>query len=162
MKKIDRILLYIIIFLSVLIILGTAISFATKKAGFGKNLRSQDPSPENITVINKKNGENDAAFNELGRLRIVTASPSQDEAGTTLVVHPWISYPDDSQFYEELYKKRSAIKSEITSYFSSRTKDQLIQNGEDEIKKQLSERINQNLSLGKITGLYFTEYIFFE
>lgn len=162
MKKLDRILAYIIVFLAVLIVLGTVLSFATKRAGFGKNLRNQDPSPENISAINKRNGEKDAAFNELGRLRIVTASPSENQAGSTLVVHPWISYPEDSQFYEELYKKRSVIKSEITSYFSTKTKEQLTRTGEDEIKNQLCDRINQNLSLGKISGLYFTEYIFFE
>ena len=79
-----------------------------------------------------------------------------------MVISPWLSYPTgDDVFYEELAKKRSIIKGLFSSYFSGKTKAQLSGKTEEKITEELIEEINARLSLGKITGINFTDYIFF-
>lgn len=159
--KLNRILEITVVFLLVLIITGTAVAFITKTAKPGDGIRTADPTAETFAAQEKNKGVN-AAFNELGKLRLATKSEDGNKDGVTLVVLPWLSYKEDKEFYEELYKKRQTIKSEFTAYFTSHTKKELDELGEDRVKAELMDNINQKLSLGKITRVYFTDYIFFE
>ena len=84
-------------------------------------------------------------------------------AGTAVVITPWLSYPqDDTVFFEELARKRLIITGIFTSYFNSCTKVELLSRTVDKIKQDLVEQINEQMSLGKIEGIYFTDYIFLE
>lgn len=153
--------------IAALIIAGTVIAFATKKAEPGKNLRDADPepTPRQIESLNKKSLEKIDAYNGLGTLRAVTlADPTNpDNTGFPVVVTPWFSYPaGDTTFYEELSRKRLIISGIITNYFSLHTKKQLLTLTEETIKSELLEQINSKLSLGKIVQIYFTDYIFLE
>ena len=164
-SNLDKILFGIICSILSLIVLITVIGFATKKASFGKNLRDADPSPEKIQAISKQNNTNLAAYTGLGTIRVLTSPDSNIEGdiGTVVVLTPWLSYPEgDTVFFEELSRKRLVILAVINSYFVEQTKNQLLSISEEKIKADLISKINDQLSLGKISGIYFTDYMFLE
>lgn len=163
--KLNKILTLIIISFAAIIVAGTAAGFISKKAKPGKNLRDADPAPteKSIENLNKKNTENIAAYTGIDTLRIVTspASDNSDDMGTVIVVTPWFAYPEgDTVFFEELSRKRILITGLITTYFNQRTAEELMTLTEEKIKADLMETINSQLSLGKISQIYFTDYIF--
>lgn len=162
--KMERILYYIIAGLISLIILVTIVASIAKLFTKNKNQFISDPLPTEIESLNKKNGEEMAAFTGISTIRITPlASPDSEENPAILVITPWFSYPaDDTEFYEELSRKRTLITSILTYYFSSKTKEEIIALPEETIKNALLTEINGNLSLGKISQLYFTDFIFFE
>lgn len=159
--KMERILYYIIAGLISIIILVTIVASIAKLFTKNNNQLISDPLPTEIESLNKKNGEEMAAFTGISTIRATTlSSPSST---SILIITPWFSYPaDDTEFYEELSRKRTLITSIITYYFSSKTKDEIIALPEETIKSALLTEINGNLSLGKLNQLYFTDFIFFE
>ena len=166
-SKTDFILLIVIAAIVCILLLGTVIGLATKKAAPGKNLRNADPEPtaREIENLNKHSDSPIAAYTGLGTIRCITspAADNPDDAGTAVVITPWLSYPqDDTVFFEELARKRLIITGIFTSYFSAYTKVELLSRTEDKIKQDLLEEINAQMSLGKIEGIYFTDYIFLE
>ena len=165
LSKSDIILFSIIAALVLVILLGTVIGFASKKAEPGKNLRDADPAPtvREIENLNKHSDSKIAAYTGLGTIRCLTAPQDEEDIGTAVVITPWLSYPeDDTIFFEELARKRLLITSVFTTYFSSYTKNELLSRTEDKIKQELQDKINEQLSLGKISKIYFTDYIFLE
>ena len=160
--------LIIIIFVLISIILtGTIIGLVSKKAAPGKNLRDSDPepTPREIENLNKKLDEKIDAYTGLGTIRCITAPAADDEQdiGTAVVITPWLSYPQgDTVFFEELARKRILITGIFSNYFNSRTKNDLLSLPEDKIKTELQQEINAQMSLGQISGIYFTDYIFLE
>ncbi len=165
LSKTDIILYSIITALVLVILLGTIIGFASKKAEPGKNLRDADPAPtvREIENLNKHSDSKIAAYTGLGTIRCLTAPQDEEDIGTAVVITPWLSYPeDDTVFFEELARKRLLITSVFTTYFSSYTKNELLSRTEDKIKEELQDKINEQLSLGKILQIYFTDYIFLE
>lgn len=165
LSKTDIILYSIITALVLVILLGTIIGFASKKAEPGKNLRDSDPAPtvREIENLNKHSDSKIAAYTGLGTIRCLTAPQDEEDIGTAVVITPWLSYPeDDTVFFEELARKRLLITSVFTTYFSSYTKTELLSRTEDKIKEELQNKINEQLSLGKILQIYFTDYIFLE
>ena len=166
-SKTDFILLIVIAAIVVILFLGTVIGLATKKAAPGKNLRNDDPEPtaREIENLNKHSDSPIAAYTGLGTIRCITAPAADDpdDAGTAVVITPWLSYPqDDTVFFEELARKRLIITGIFTSYFGAYTKVELLSRTEDSIKQNLMEQINEQMTLGKISGIYFTDYIFLE
>lgn len=165
LSKSDIILYSIIALLVLVILFGTIIGFASKKAEPGKNLRDADPAPtvREIENLNKHSDSKIAAYTGLGTIRCLTAPQDEEDIGTAVVITPWLSYPeDDTVFFEELARKRLLITSVFTTYFSSYTKNELLSRTEDKIKEELQDKINEQLSLGKILQIYFTDYIFLE
>ena len=80
-----------------------------------------------------------------------------------MIISPWLAYPaGDTVFYEEIARKQGVIKSIFTSYFSMRTRDQILSETEEKIIEVLMEEINEKLSLGKISNIYYTDYLFLE
>lgn len=162
----SEIILYSIIAVLVLVILFvTIIGFASKKAAPGKNLRDSDPAPtvREIENLNKGSESKIAAYTGLGTIRCITAPQDEEDIGTVVVITPWLSYPEgDTIFFEELARKRLIISGIFTNYFSSYTKTELLSRTEDKIKEELQNKINEQLSLGKILQIYFTDYIFLE
>ena len=165
MNRLNKILLIVLISLAVLILTVSITAFAVKKADPGTDLRNSDPAPTEIESLNKKTGDKQAAYTGLGTIRTITAMDPEIEGdlGTVTVITPWLSYPEgDSVFFEELARKRLVITGVITNYFSNRTKALLLSMPEEKIKEELKELINAQLSLGKISAIYFTDYIFLE
>ena len=167
LSKTDFILIIIIASILGIILLGTVVGLTTKKASPGKNLRNDDPEPtaREIENLNKHSDSPIAAYTGLGTIRCITApeADNPDDAGTAVVITPWLSYPqDDTVFFEELARKRLIITGIFTSYFNACTKVELLSRTEDKIKQDIMEEINAQMSLGKIEGIYFTDYIFLE
>jgi flagellar basal body-associated protein FliL len=163
--NLNRILAVTAAALAVFILAVTGVSFAVKAAKPGKNLRTADPAPAAVVNMTSPDNEKLAAFTGLGRIRAVT-KPNQkkkESAGIPVVITPWFSYPDgDTEFYEELSRKSTAMKALIAQYFAQYTEDQLRSTGEEKIKSDLLDQLNSRFSLGKITAIYFSDYIFLE
>ena len=86
-----------------------------------------------------------------------------DYTSSPLIITPWISYSStDRAFFEELAQKNLKIKATVTSYFSAKSKTELLRTEEKTIKAELLDEINAQLVLGKITGIFFSEYIFLD
>ena len=165
LSKTDFILVIIIASILGIILLGTVIGLASKKASPGKNLRNADPepTPREIENLNKHTDSKIAAYTGLGTIRGITAPQDEEDPGTIVVITPWLSYPEgDTVFFEELARKRLIITGIFTSYFGAYTKVELLSRTEDKIKQDILEQINEQMSLGKISGIYFTDYIFLE
>ena len=167
LSKSDIVLFSIIGALLLVILFGTVIGLASKKAAPGKNLRNDDPEPtaREIENLNKHSDSKIAAYTGLGTIRCITlpAADDPEDAGTAVVITPWLSYPEgDTVFFEELARKRLIITGIFTNYFSSYTKVELLSRTEDKIKEDIMTEINAQMSLGKISGIYLTDYIFLE
>lgn len=166
-SKTQLVLILIIFVLVCIIFFGTIIGLVTKKAAPGKNLRNADPEPttREIENLNKKLDDKIDAYTGLGTIRCITAPAADDEEdiGTAVVITPWLAYPEgDTVFYEELARKRLLITGIFTNYISTRTKEQLLSTTEDKIKSEILEQINAQMSLGRVSQIYFTDYIFLE
>lgn len=148
----NKILLALAAGIALAIIAATAVFLRTKTAVPGAGLRKIDSA-----ASLKKSG---AAFDLIGLLRISTKTDS-DEIRHVLVVNPWIEYDkNDTALYEELDRKLVAIKAAFSSYFSARTKNEILSMSEEEIKNELLSIINSSLVLGKVDKIYFKEFIF--
>lgn len=168
--SLNKILVYIIIFLF-LVILGVTIGgLISRKARPGKNLRTADPEPtvKELESLNKRSDTKIAAYTGIGRIRTVTAAEKNsgngadvDGSATPIVITPWFSYEESNfELYEELSRKRILITGIISKYFSERTENELLSSSEEKIKADLLKEINSQLSLGKIQNIYFSDYIF--
>ncbi len=149
------------------IAVGTIWAFSTGRArpGFGsapvtKNLfdnGKKNPAPEDI-VSSDGTGKT-AIFSGIGILRAATA----DKKPVTIVVSPFLPYPaGDIPFGEELVSKTMALRSAVTGWFRARTIGEIKKLGETGVKRELLDAINGNLVLGKISSLYFEEYLVLE
>lgn len=165
--KLEIILTIIIAVLMIVIMTVTVVTLASNAGHPGKNLRDADPepTPREIENLNKHSESKIAAYTGLGTIRCITApqNDNPEDVGTAVVITPWLAYPeDDAVFYEELSRKRILITGIFTNYFSTRTKNLLLSTNEDTIKNDIMEEINSNLSLGQISKVYLTDYIFLE
>lgn len=155
----NKILISIIVALVLVIITGTIIAKTSQKKQTPEVLLSQGKAvslmaPADDSVV---------AYFELGTIRILTLSQDENGTGTVLVISPWLAYPaEDTVFYEELARKRGVIKAIFQAYFTERTKQQLLEETEIKIEEKLKTEINSQLSLGKISDIYLTDYLFLE
>ncbi len=161
-KKIDanKILCITAASIAALIVLGSAIAFAAGKRP-GIAYRRSDP---NEAVQIQGGARRQTQFKEFGTLRTrLLPNEGSKEAGSVLLVTPWLSYEnDDSAFYEELLSKKNMFASYILEFFSTKSKNALLSTGEKEVKRLLLERLNSQLSLGKVAAIYFDDYIFLD
>ena len=157
-ELLNKILTIIIAFLIVVIALGTIFGLLNKKRQTPEVLISQGKA----VSLMAPSDTTEVTYFELGTIRISTAS-DDSTPGTILIVSPWLAYPaGDTVFYEELSRKSGALKGVFSAYFSARTKNQLLSETEEKIEALLREEINADLSLGKISDIYFTDYLFIE
>lgn len=149
--------LYAIFFaLLLLIVAGTIIVFATNRAKPGENLRQSDPSPNGLE-------SNFASFSEMGQIRALSSAGDNNEVQVTIILEPWFSYEsDDIAFREELAGKRRKLRALITEYFNTHSYSYLKKGGEAVVKNDLLFLVNEELVLGKISAIYFDEYLFLE
>ena len=155
----NKILLAIIAGLLLVILIGTIAALVSKKKQTPEVLISQGKA----VSLMAPSDTDEVAYYELGTIRISTAKDDSDEGGSIMVLSPWLAYPaGDTVFYEELFRKSGSLKGIFQAYFSARTKNQLLAETEEKIVEHIMEEINADLALGKITGIYFTDYLFLE
>lgn len=155
MKKItaEKILIGIAGFLF-FIIIGTTAAVYSKPKKPVTIVKAQTQNP----VENKL-----SSYKELGKMRAVTAPEKNADSGATVVISPLLSYTlDDEDFYEELARKNSQLKSIFINYYSGHTKSELKSKGEARVKAELLSQLNQILVLNKIQDIYFNDYVFLE
>lgn len=158
----DKVLYIIIGCLAGIILLGTVFGLLNGHRP-SENLRNADPEPKEITSLNKHSTERLAAYSDLGQIRAVTKPSGKNESGIPVVITPWLSYPEgDTVFFEEISRKRLVIKGIIQTYFSEHTQKELLELTEPKIKNELLGKINSQFTLGKISSVYFSEYIFLQ
>lgn len=166
-SKTEKILLLVIAVLFFVLVTGTIGGLISKNKASNARTRIPDPLPtaQGIENLNKATDEKIAAYTGLGTIRAITLADEtkEEDSGTVVIVTPWLSYPEnDTIFFEELARKRILLTGIINSYFSTRTQGQLLSLTEEKIKKELLIQINQQLSLGEISQVYFTDYLFIE
>lgn len=157
LSAVQRVLLYTCIFIVSFILITTCALLISGRFKPGKTLRKTDIQPEELSQTTVAG--NQEAFTGLGTIRTGT----HDKPSVPIVITPFFSYPaDDTQYYEELCRKTDRISLLIKNYFAEFTKEQLLENGEQKVKKDLLQLINDELVLGQISTLYFEQYIFFD
>lgn len=161
----DKVMIIIIFVLIGIITIGTIIGVVFKNPEKNQNGINQStdtkPVEKQIESLNKQLDDKVAAYTGLGTIRAVTLPAKNEDFGSAVVITPWFSYPEgDSQFFEELSRKRILLINIFTSYFSSHTTEEITKVGEEVVKNDLLTALNEELSLGQISKLYFTDYIF--
>jgi flagellar basal body-associated protein FliL len=68
-------------------------------------------------------------------------------------------FPGDRPFSEELVSRIRDFRSLTTGYFAALSPEELRSKGEDEVKAELLAQYNALLRLGRITILYFNEFM---
>ncbi len=155
------------------ILAGTIWAFATGSAGNARasgaegrdSLSSReltggkrgDPSPESLESADAEGKT--AVFADIGVLRARTG----DKGPVTVVVTPYFPYPaSDVAFREELVSKTRSLRTAMLDWFAMKRVEELESLGEAAVKKELLDRINARLTLGRIETLYFSEYFVVE
>ena len=157
----NKFLVAIIILLVIVIVTGTLITkLAPKKDASPKELIAQGKAVN----LAQPADTSDIAYFELGTLRISTVNKDEENMlGIGMVLSPWLAYPaQDSVFYEELMRKKGLVKSVFQQYFSERTKEEILSQSEESIISTLLTEVNKKLSLGRVSDIYFTDYLFLE
>ena len=166
-KLLNKILTIIIAVLLLIIACGTVAAFLKKKQNTPEVLLSQGKA---VSLMAPSDSD-EVAYFELGTIRVSTAGEDDGaatgdtygEGGTIMILSPWLAYPaGDTVLYEELSRKSGAFRGIFQAYFSSRTKNQLLSETEEKIEAVIREEINADLALGKISDIYFTDYLFLE
>jgi flagellar basal body-associated protein FliL len=101
----------------------------------------------------------DRVFTGIGRLRLATGDP---QPATVVVSVAFLYAPEDRAFSEELASRVGNFRSLTAEYFKSSGAAELKLKDEDRIKADLLERYNAILRLGKISVLYFNDFIIIE
>lgn len=155
----NKILLGIIAGLLLVILIGTIVGLVGKKKNTPEALISQGKA----VSLMAPSDTDEVSYFELGTIRISTAQADSAEGGTIMILSPWLAYPaGDTVLYEELSRKSGSIKGIFQAYFSARTKNQLLTETEERIVQIIMEEINADLALGKVSDIYFTDYLFLE
>ena len=155
----NKILLKIIIFLLSVISAGTVFGLLNKKNQAPEVLISQGKAQSLMAPADSA----EVSYFELGTLRISTADENSEENGCVMVLSPWLAYPaGDTVLYEEISRKSGSFRGIFQAYFSARTKNQLLTETEEHIERVIKDEINADLALGKISDIYFTDYLFLE
>lgn len=155
MRNFNKVLLLLASVILIFITAVTAIAVCTKNAHPGAGLRREDPSPKSVSSTK-------TAFNNIGQIRVFTKE-DENAGKSVIVLVPWLEYDGtDQAFYEELDRKHQSIKLMFTNFFSNHTKSELLVLGEEKIKNELKAQVNETLVLGKISGIYFNDYLFLD
>lgn len=162
-KKLQKILTLIAIAIAVIIVMGSILTLVKNKNSPTDNFRHSDPTPQKIINKSRRTSEKLTAYTDIGQIRATTKPESKDENGVLVIIEPWFSYPEgDTILFEEIAQKEKKERAIITDFFSRHTIKELRSIGEKAVKEELLSLINAELVLGKLRGIYFNEYIFFE
>ena len=160
---VQKVLGAILALLVLILVLGTVFALTVGKKKVGSEYRQVDPTPQQVVNMSARKGGKLSTYNSLGQLRPLTKAEGAGKDGAVLVVSPWFTYPEgDTPLFEEISQKDRLIKNVITEYFAGRTKSELLAMGEKNVKAELLNLVNDQLVLGKISAIYFDQYIFLQ
>jgi len=152
----NQILVFIAAAALVIFILLTIAGFVSGEASLGGVMRKPDPTPEQVL----QNNPDSTIYDMIGQIRVPTKTDSTDHHAI-IVVSPWLAYDgNDRVFFEELDTKLQSIRASVYEYFASRTESEIKRKGEDAVKAEILEVINEKLILGKVEAVYFRDYDF--
>ncbi len=158
-ELLNKILLTIIAFILFIILVGTIYALAARKKNTPQNLIAQGKA---VSLMSHSDTD-EVSYYELGTIRVSTAKADSEEGGSIMILSPWLAYPaGDTVFFEEISRKSGTIKGIFQAYFSARTKNQLLTETEEKIVNVIMDEINADMALGKISSIYFTDYLFLE
>lgn len=147
LKAVRMFLLSFIICLVILISAGTCSAFSRKTEKEADNELTEELS------FFLKDGK--ALYGDLGQIRAVSC----DAIPVTVVLYPFLEYnASDISFQEELVSKKNVLRNIFKNWFADRKIHSLAAMQESGIKKSLLESLNKELSLGKVSALYFKEF----
>jgi len=157
-NSINSVLLLIIAALFLATVILSVVFFVSKnvreKKAFEQVQSATSSSDEQLKKLEEENVV--MVFKDWGKIRTFT----RDENPIPVIILPVIEYDRDNQpLHEEFCQKQPAIKKIITEYFTEKTENELKHSGETTVKREIIERINAVLSMGKISSLYFEEYL---
>jgi len=120
-------------------------------------VRSRDAGPllrfgNSARTAQIAGNEDIRVFSGLGRLRIPLVNSS------TLLLS--IAFPyaaNDIAFTEELAVKINDLRTIAAEYFSALPEEAIVQIDEETAKQEILRRYNNNLRLGRINALYFSD-----
>ncbi len=148
--NVQRILAGILILVTLIILAGTIYALIAKP---GKKLPENDPVQGTFIQADGR------IFTGIGRIRTSTAG-TQPAAVIITIAFPYD--PDDKSFSEELASRVARFRTETSRYFQGLTPDELRLKSEDELRRDLLGRYNDQLRLGFIDTLYITDYMIIE
>ncbi|MDR1353564.1 MAG: flagellar basal body protein FliL [Treponema sp.] len=151
---VSRILGVIAIALALVLAAGTI--YALVFRGKGKQPGTAAPVPDGGAAVQ---ADFDNIFTGVGRIRASTGSP---EPATVILSIAFPYSPQDLAFSEELAARIGDFRSGAIAYFASLSTEELRQKDEAAIKAELLGRFNALLRLGRITLLYFSDYLIIE
>ena len=146
------VLLLIASVLLFLLVLGTIYAFV-RSPGAEPLFRLGRPVETAVRETTAPSGET-RVFSGLGQLRIPLVNSS------TLILT--IAFPysaDDAAFAEELAAKIGDFRAIASGYFSSLPQESLIYFDEETAKQELLRLLNEDLRLGRISELYFIDFL---
>ena len=153
--RIQKILLICLFSLVIIIIFGTVYGFFLY---FIPEVVNSNERRSNDLINHQSSRDNlqGQTFTGIGQLRIPTA----DQQPGMLIIHVLFYYdPNDRVFTEELIFRIREFRDIISIYFNSYTIEELNLSNEETIKKDLLERFNSVLRLGKIDELFFSDFM---
>lgn len=127
-------------------------------AGFGGYYIASKSSPQASTG-NEGAGQNttDEAFYEAGEFVVNLADEGSKRYLKVKLVLAYNS--ENKKLSEELNKKKTVIADSIISTLrTKKTADLSTATGPEELKQELITRINANISLGKISNVYYNDF----
>ena len=158
-ELLNKILLVIIGALIALIFCGTIIGVSRKRTQTPQVLISKGKAINLAAPVNTEIIE----YYDLSTIRIVTNPDKnkKEDFGSAMVITPWLAYPKgDTVFFEEIARKQGALKAVFTQYFAEKTQAEILTLGVAKITSDLLAKLNSQLSLGKISDIFFTDFIF--
>lgn len=143
----ERALRMFILLLAGILVLGTAYALITDTRG-----RAAESSRGPRTDLPRA-GE--AVYTRLGTIRAST----RDEPPAVVAVSIAFPYPaGDRAFKEELDDKASRLRESCAAFFSEKSAESLHPAFEGALKSELRDRLNAQLSLGRIRELWFGDF----
>lgn len=158
-RAINIFLVFIVAVLVLVILTGTIVAFLKKPI---EHSSITGPKDGNVKVEAKKLGyssyflrDGKAIYSELGQLRAL----SSDELPATIVLNPHLEYDAENiPLQEEIVKKKERLRKVILEWFALRSWLSIETLAESEIKKEILNEINKELTLGSSTSVYFAEF----
>ena len=148
-----KVLTCVLVFVLLVILTGTVVAVLRKPHAIKKEqaTESQPASQHPLYVL--RDGK--AIYSDIGQLRAL----SSDALPATIVLNPYLEY--DAQnipLQEELVKKKELIRNKILFWFAHHTWLSVETLSESDIKKELLQAVNDELSLGSASSIYFAEF----
>ena len=154
-RAMTKFLTFVVFLLLLIIITGTVIALLRRKSIEEERAIEKKPTPSVPQNASHFLRDGKAIYSDLGQLRAL----SSDSLPATIVLNPYLEYDAKNiPLQEELVKKKDLIRETILSWFAQRTWLSVETLGEADIKKELLKAVNNELSMGSSSSIYFAEF----